>query len=720
MATLYGDYEPVIGLEVHAQLLTRTKTFCGCATSFGDPPNTHTCPVCLGLPGALPVLAEEAVRMAASAALALGCALRPRSVFARKNYFYPDLPKGYQISQFDEPLAMYGALEIETDAGKRRARILRVHMEEDAGKNVHGLGDESIVDLNRAGTPLIEIVGEPDLRSGAEAAEYLKRLREILMFVGVNDGNLEQGSFRCDANVSVRKVGETALGTRAELKNINSFRFVAEAIDVEVKRQIELIERGERVRLETRGYNSDKRETYSLRDKESEAGYRYFPEPDLPPLALDLAFIAEVRQALPTGPAERRRRFTDELGLTPQAAAVLTSHPQIAAFYETTVVLYAGTTPALRPADGAQVPAREGGGSSFAVKAANFIQSEVLRDVHPSGLTAEFPVSPGQVAELLRLVDRGTISGKQAKEVYGLMRGTSAPPASIVRERNMTVLSDEGSLTVLAQKLLADNPKQAESYRAGKANLLGFFVGQVMKQTSGSADPAVVNRVLRRVLAGWPDAVAAASTPHTPKNTGGPTMGAAPPNPRAEGSTMGAAPPNPRAEGSTRPSASTALTPRSSPRDREDQSPLAQSVAPPAPLPLEHTTLTSASGVSAVVLPLPAAPAAETIPYDAFARVDLRVGRVLTAARVPRQDELLDLTVDTGEGRGPRRVVAGLALTFSPEEILGKRVLVVCNLESRDFGMGLVSEGMILAAGPVEGLALATVTEDVPPGTRVR
>jgi aspartyl-tRNA(Asn)/glutamyl-tRNA(Gln) amidotransferase subunit B len=697
MAILYGDYEPVIGLEVHAQLLTRTKAFCGCATSFGDPPNTHTCPVCLGLPGALPVLGEEAVRMAASAALALGCALRPRSVFARKNYFYPDLPKGYQISQFDEPLAMYGALEIETGAGKRRARILRVHMEEDAGKNVHGLGDESIVDLNRAGTPLIEIVGEPDLRSGAEAAEYLKRLREILMFVGVNDGNLEQGSFRCDANVSVRKIGETALGTRAELKNINSFRFVAEAIDVEVKRQIALIERGERVRLETRGYNSDKRETYSLRDKESEAGYRYFPEPDLPPLALDLAFIAEVREALPPGPAERRRRFTDELGLTPQAAGVLTSHPQIAAFYDATVLLYAGST-----------PAHEGGSTetSAAVKAANFIQSEVLRDVRPSGLAAQFPVSPGQVTELLRLVDRGTISGKQAKEVYGLMRGTPAQPASIVRERNMSVLSDEGSLTALAERLLADNPKQAESYRAGKVNVLGFFVGQMMKQTSGSADPAVVNKVLRRALAGEPDAAPSDSPPLTPENAGAPA-----------GSTRAALPPNP-----SHPNTPRALAPRSDPHEREDRSPLAQSVVPPPPQPppLEHTTLTSASGVSAVVLPLPAAPAAELISYDAFTRVDLRVGRVLAAALVPRRDKLLDLTVDTGEERGPRRIVAGLALSFSPEELLGKRVLVVCNLEAKDFGKGLVSEGMILAAGPAEGLSLATVTEDVPPGTRVR
>ena len=573
MATVYGDYEPVIGLEVHAQLLTRTKAFCACATSFGDPPNTHTCPVCLGLPGALPVLSEEAVRMAVSAALALGCRVRPRSVFARKNYFYPDLPKGYQISQYDEPLAMHGVLEIETEGGRRRARILRVHMEEDAGKNVHGHGDESVVDLNRAGTPLIEIVGEPDLRSGAEAAEYLKRVRELLMFIGVNDGNLEQGSFRCDANVSVRKAGQTALGTRTELKNINSFRFVADAIDVEARRQIALLERGERVRQETRGYNADKRETYLLRDKEGEAGYRYFPEPDLPPLLLDASFVEDVRHALAQSPVERRRRLVDELGLTPQAAAVLTGHPQIAAFFETTVLLYAGPP--------GSVP------SPAAVKAANFIQSEVLRDVHATGLTADFPVSPVQVAELLRLVDRGAISGKQAKEVYAMMRGTATLPATIVRERGMTVMSDLASLTALARQLLADNAKQAESYRAGKVNVLGFFVGQMMKQTNGSADPATVNQVLKRVLAG---------------EAADPRQSATAPEPDAGGRRA-----SPRTPLTRAPSPEGRL--RDSPERRRRSAPLrraraggpepagAERGAPaPAPPPLEHTTLTSASG----------------------------------------------------------------------------------------------------------------------------
>lgn len=475
----FDGYEPVIGLEVHAQLLTQTKAFCACATSFGDPPNTHTCPVCLGLPGALPVMNGEAVRMAVSAALALGCTVRGRSVFARKNYFYPDLPKGYQISQYELPLAEGGGLEIETPAGKKTAGIIRVHMEEDAGKNVHGIGDQSIVDLNRAGTPLIEIVGAPDLRSPSEASEYLKRLREVLMFLGVNDGNLEQGSFRCDANVSVRREGEVKLGTRTELKNINSFRFVGEAIEIEIRRQIALIERGERVRQQTRGYNADKRETYLLRDKENESGYRYFPEPDLPPLVLDEAFVSTVRGEQPEVPSAKRRRFVDDLGLTPYAAGVLTGHPSIARFFEDAAAIH-----------------------KDAVKVGNFIQSEVLGDVRTAGLEATFPVTPSQLAELLRLVESGAISGKQAKEVYAAVSGTSRSPEEIVKERGMAVISDEAELERMARGLIDTNPKQAASYRAGKTALLGFFVGQMMKQTGGSASPAVVNAVLKRLLEG--------------------------------------------------------------------------------------------------------------------------------------------------------------------------------------------------------------------------
>jgi aspartyl-tRNA(Asn)/glutamyl-tRNA(Gln) amidotransferase subunit B len=470
-----SSFEPVIGLEVHAQLHTQTKLFCGCQVSFGEPPNTRVCPTCAALPGALPVLNAEAVRLATIASLALGCEVRGRSVFARKNYFYPDLPKGYQISQFDLPIAEGGVLEVpaEGDEAAFAVRITRLHMEEDAGKNVHGAGG-GLVDLNRAGTPLAEIVSEPDLRSARQAARYLRALRDVLLYCGVCDGNLEEGSFRCDANVSIRPSGSNTLGTRVELKNINSFRFVEQAINHEIARQ--MAEPGKIVQ-ETRGWDADKGATYSLRSKEDAHDYRYFPDPDLPEVLVSLPDIEAAKARLPELPAHKRARYVAELGLSAQAAVVLTQHPRVAGFFEQVAL-----------------------GCKDPVKVANFVLAEVLRDTSTHGFDARLPLQPPQLVGLLRLVEEGALSGKQAKEVYGLLQGTSKSADELVKELGMSQLDDAQAIFAVCQDVVNKNPKQAESYRAGKTQLFGFFVGQVMKATQGRANPQRVNEALATLL----------------------------------------------------------------------------------------------------------------------------------------------------------------------------------------------------------------------------
>ncbi|MCS6799821.1 MAG: Asp-tRNA(Asn)/Glu-tRNA(Gln) amidotransferase subunit GatB [Myxococcota bacterium] len=474
-------WEAVIGLEVHAQLLTRAKLFCACSTAFGAPPNTNVCPVCLGLPGALPVPSEEAVEMAVAVALALGCRVQPRSRWARKNYFYPDLAKGYQISQFDAPLALGGALEVDGVT----VRIRRVHLEEDAAKNLHGVaaGSDTLVDFNRAGVPLVEIVGEPDLRSAEQAERYLRALRETLMFARVNDGNLEEGSFRCDANVSVRPVGRSELGTRVEIKNLNSFRFVRRALQAEIRRQIGILESGGQVVHETRGYREGLDDTVPQRTKEQAHDYRYFPDPDLPELRVDEALVRRVAQRLPESAASRRARWQQTLGLTAYDAQVLTGHPAIADWFDAAVAAAEG---------------RLGAGGPKRI--ANFATTELLRVVSIDGLRAHIPVSPDRVVELLELVERGTLSGSMAKDVFARMVATGRSARAIAETEGLVQLSDEAAIEAVCRQVLEAHPKELARFRAGKTNVAGFFVGQVMRQTGGRAQPDLVRRVLDRLL----------------------------------------------------------------------------------------------------------------------------------------------------------------------------------------------------------------------------
>ncbi|HEX6099397.1 MAG TPA: Asp-tRNA(Asn)/Glu-tRNA(Gln) amidotransferase subunit GatB [Thermoanaerobaculia bacterium] len=461
-------WETVIGLEVHARLLTRTKIFCACATAFGAPPNTNVCPVCLGYPGALPVLNRRAVELATRMALATGCEVHPRSVFARKNYFYPDLPKGYQISQFDQPLATGGRVH--------DVRILRIHMEEDAGKLLHER-DASLVDLNRAGTPLIEIVTHPDIRSSEQAGAYLTRLRQILMYTEVCDGNMEEGSLRCDANVSVRRPGEP-LGTRTEIKNLNSFRFLGRAIDYEVQRQIAALESGARVVQETRLFDPNTGETRVMRSKEEAHDYRYFPDPDLPTLELNDAWIEDVRGTLPALPQQRIERYQRDYGLSVADAEVIVMTRAVADFYE---------------------EAAEESGNPRA--AANWVRNEVLRVLNDRKIEiADYRVTPTMLARLVRLLDAGTIGGKAAKEVFDDMSETGETADVIVERKGLGQVSDPEAIREAARRVLAANAAQVEQYKSGTTKVFGFLVGQLMKEMRGKAKADLANEILKELL----------------------------------------------------------------------------------------------------------------------------------------------------------------------------------------------------------------------------
>src|SRR5712691_2811847 len=489
---LLAKYEPGIGLEVHVQLLTASKIFCSCSTRFGDPPNTNVCPVCLGLPGALPVLNRKAVEFATLAAMVLNCEIRETSIFARKNYFYPDLPKGYQISQYDKPLAEHGFIEIEIGEGRagtpvapqtKKIGITRVHLEEDAGKSLHegfvGSSDTTAIDLNRSGVPLVEIVSEPDMRAPDEAYEYLTRLKEIILYTGVSDCNMEEGSLRCDANVSVRPRGQMEFGTKAEIKNVNSFRFIREALEYEIGRQIEVIESGGKITQETRLYNSNEGKTYSMRSKEQAHDYRYFPEPDLLPLVVDEKWKAEIARDLPELPEARRARMVKDYGITEYDAHVLTSPKSLADQFE-------------EAAKAAKNPKR----------VANLVQSELMGRLKATGAEIEqSPISMKGVAASADLVEAGAISGKMLKDLYDLcFERTKDFPEIYEEEGRPQQSSDTFALEKIIDEVIAANPKQLEQYRAGKKTMLGFFVGQVMKASKGQANPQLVNELLSKKL----------------------------------------------------------------------------------------------------------------------------------------------------------------------------------------------------------------------------
>jgi len=476
------EYEPVIGLEVHAQLLTRSKIFCGCSTSFGEAPNTQACPVCTGQPGSLPVINRKAVEFAIRLGLATSCRIAPYSVFARKNYFYPDLPKGYQISMYEYPLAEHGFIEVTVQGEKKRIGIIRIHMEEDAGKLKHGETPEtapfSYVDFNRTGVPLVEIVSGPDIHSPQEAGEYLRRLRTILQYLEVCTGDMEKGTFRCDANVSVRPRGQTELGTRTELKNMNSFRHVEKALEYEIKRQIGALKDGEKVVQETRLWDTDQNITVSMRGKEEAHDYRYFPDPDLVPLRIDGKWIEEIRNSIPELPDQKKERFVQDYKIPEYDAEILTSTKAMANYFEDCVRLF-----------------------SEPKTVSNWMMGDLLRGLKGDEKEVDqCRVTPKHLAEMLNMLKDGTISGKIAKDVFEEMYRTGDPPARIVKEKGWVQILDMGEIERVIEKVIQANPKLVEDYQKGKEKVFGFLVGEAMKESKGKANPKLVNELLRKKL----------------------------------------------------------------------------------------------------------------------------------------------------------------------------------------------------------------------------